>query len=87
MEEAERRFGTVKWFKAGRSGNGNKSPGSGYGFIEPSEGGDDVFVHISQVQLSGLTELREGDRVSFRLAVDPKRGRTNAVDLQLEHVT
>jgi cold shock protein len=82
-EEVERHYGVVKWFKAGR---GSKSPGSGYGFIQGDTPGPDIFVHISQVERSGLTELREGDRVSYRLATDPKRRRTNAVDLELEHV-
>ncbi|MGZ5823586.1 MAG: cold-shock protein, partial [Hyphomicrobium sp.] len=45
--------GTVKWF------NGQK----GYGFIQPDEGGNDVFVHISAVERAGLSTLREGQKV------------------------
>ena len=45
--------GTVKWF----------NPIKGYGFIEPDEGGNDAFVHITAVQAAGLTELREGQKV------------------------
>jgi cold shock protein len=47
--------GTVKWF------NGQK----GYGFIQPDEGGNDVFVHISAVERAGLSSLREGQKISF----------------------
>lgn len=63
--------GTVKWF------NGTK----GYGFIEPEEGGGDVFVHISAVERSGIGNLVEGQRVNFELESDPKRGRTSAANL------
>ena len=49
--------GTVKWF------NANK----GFGFIEPDDGENDVFVHVTAVQESGLGNLDEGDRVSFEL--------------------
>ena len=49
--------GTVKWF------NGQK----GYGFIQPDEGGADVFVHISALQRSGLQTLTDGQRVEFEL--------------------
>jgi cold shock protein len=80
----ERQFGIVKWFKAGR---GDGSKGSGYGFIEPDGGGPDCFVHITQVLRSGLDELQAGERVSHRLAADPKTGKLSATDLQLESVT
>jgi len=63
--------GTVKWF------NGTK----GYGFIQPSEGGADVFVHISAVERAGLRDLREGQRVSYELAT--QKGKTSAVDLKI----
>lgn len=49
--------GVVKWFNADK----------GYGFIEPAEGGKDVFVHISQVQASGLKSLENNQAVSFEL--------------------
>ena len=49
--------GTVKWF----------NPTKGYGFIQPAEGGKDVFVHISAVERAGLSSLNEGQRVEFEL--------------------
>ena len=62
--------GTVKWFNTTK----------GYGFIEPDEGGKDVFVHISQVQRSGMTEITEGQKLSYELVED--RGKTSAGNLQ-----
>lgn len=66
--------GSVKWF------NGTK----GYGFIEPDEGGNDVFVHISAVERAGMSTLNEGQRVSYEIEVDSKRGKSSAVNLQAE---
>jgi len=60
--------GTVKWFNASK----------GYGFIKPSNGGHDVFVHISAVEKAGLSALEEGQEVSFDLT--ERRGE------QAEHV-
>jgi CspA family cold shock protein len=57
--------GTVKWF------NGQK----GYGFIQPEEGGADVFVHISAVERAGMQSLREGQKVSYEM----ERGRNGKV--------
>ncbi|WP_333794972.1 cold-shock protein [Hyphomicrobium sp.] len=57
--------GTVKWF------NGQK----GYGFIQPEEGGADVFVHISAVERAGLQTLREGQKVSY----ETERGRNGKI--------
>lgn len=65
--------GTVKWF------NGQK----GYGFIQPDEGGADVFVHISAVQRAGLNDLREGEQVSYELATDRRTGKQSADQLKL----
>src|SRR5215813_11266065 len=65
--------GIVKWF------NGQK----GFGFIEPSDGGNDVFVHISAVERAGLTGLGEGQKVSFELKTDKMRGKTSAENLAL----
>lgn len=62
--------GTVKWFNATK----------GYGFIQPDEGGKDVFVHISAVERSGLGKLNEGQRISYDLATE--RGKTSAANLQ-----
>ncbi|MAV48050.1 MAG: cold-shock protein [Alphaproteobacteria bacterium TMED89] len=66
--------GTVKWFNETK----------GYGFIEPSAGGQDVFVHISEVQRSGLSGLNDGQAISYELKVDSARGKTSAVNLQIE---
>ncbi|MBE1236802.1 cold-shock protein [Phaeovibrio sulfidiphilus] len=55
-------IGTVKWFNVTK----------GYGFIEPEDGSNDVFVHITAVQQAGMDALREGQKVSFEL----ERGRT-----------
>jgi CspA family cold shock protein len=57
--------GTVKWF------NGQK----GYGFIQPEEGGSDVFVHISAVERAGMSTLNEGQKFSF----DTERGRNGKI--------
>jgi CspA family cold shock protein len=64
--------GTVKWF------NGQK----GFGFIQPEEGGADVFVHISAVERAGMTSLNEGQKVSFELERDRKSGKVAAAQLQ-----
>ena len=63
--------GTVKWFNSQK----------GYGFIQPDQGGKDVFVHVSAVERSGLGELAEGQKVGFELRRDQKTGRDSAVDL------
>jgi len=63
--------GTVKWFNSTK----------GFGFIEPEDGGADVFVHITAVQASGMDGLEEGQKVSFDLE-EAKNGKTNAVNLE-----
>jgi CspA family cold shock protein len=63
--------GTVKWFNSTK----------GYGFIQPSDGGKDVFVHITALEKAGVTTLNEGQQVSFELAT--QRGKTSAVNLKL----
>jgi CspA family cold shock protein len=63
--------GTVKWF------NGQK----GYGFIQPDEGGADVFVHISAVQRSGLNGLDEGQKVTYEIVKDKRTGKSAADNL------
>jgi cold shock protein len=65
--------GVVKWF------NGQK----GFGFIQPNDGGSDVFVHISAVEKAGLSGLTEGQKVSFELKTDRVRGKVSADDLSL----
>ena len=62
--------GTVKWFNATK----------GYGFIQPEDGGKDVFVHISAVERAGLNGLNEGQTVSYELT--DERGKTAAVNLK-----
>ncbi|WP_406267987.1 cold-shock protein [Nocardia sp. NBC_00881] len=54
--------GTVKWF------NDEK----GYGFITPDSGGEDLFVHFSEIQIVGLKTLKENERVMFEVKVGPK---------------
>ncbi len=64
--------GTVKWFNSTK----------GYGFIQPDEGGADVFVHISAVERAGLRSLNEGQKISYEVQRDPKRGKTSAENLK-----
>ena len=63
--------GTVKWF------NANK----GFGFIQPDNGGSDVFVHISAVQRSGMQGLDEGQRVNYEVVQDKRTGKSAADSL------
>ena len=62
--------GTVKWFNSTK----------GFGFIQPEDGGKDVFVHISAVERAGLRGLNEGQQVNYEL--QNERGRTAAVNLK-----
>ena len=64
--------GTVKWF------NGQK----GFGFIQPDDGGADVFVHISAVERAGMTQLTEGQKIGFEMQRDNKSGKMSAGGLQ-----
>jgi len=66
-------IGTVKWF------NDQK----GYGFIQPDQGGRDVFVHISAVERSGLPGLREGQKVSYEVEADRRTGKEAATNLKI----
>ena len=63
--------GVVKWFNSQK----------GFGFIQPDNGGQDVFVHISAVERAGLGTLNEGQKVSFELEKDPRNGKTSAGQL------
>ncbi|CAH1668650.1 hypothetical protein CHELA20_50382 [Hyphomicrobiales bacterium] len=64
--------GTVKWF------NDQK----GYGFIQPDNGGKDVFVHVSAVERSGLRGLTEGQKIAYEVEADRRTGKDAAVNLQ-----
>jgi CspA family cold shock protein len=64
--------GTVKWF------NGQK----GFGFIQPDDGGKDVFVHVSAVERAGMRGLNEGQKVSFEVVADRKTGKASADSLR-----
>jgi len=63
--------GTVKWF----------NPTKGFGFIQPDQGGADVFVHITAVERAGISQLNEGQKVSYELATE--KGKTSAANLKL----
>jgi len=63
--------GTVKWFNTAK----------GFGFIQPDDGGSDVFVHISAVEQAGLRALNEGDQVSFEMEQDRRSGKLSAGQL------
>lgn len=64
-------IGTVKFFNETK----------GYGFIQPEDGGKDVFVHISAVERSGLRTLSDGQKVSFEVEVDRRSGKSAAANL------
>lgn len=65
--------GTVKWFNSTK----------GYGFIQPSDGSKDVFVHISALERAGLRGLNEGQTLSYDLEKG-QQGKTSAVNLRVE---
>lgn len=64
--------GVVKWFNTQK----------GYGFIQPSDGGRDVFVHISAVERAGMSSLNEGQKINYELVTE--RGKTSAANLTAE---
>ena len=65
-------IGTVKWFNSQK----------GYGFIQPEAGGNDVFVHISALERSGLGSLNEGQKVKYEVERDQRSGKMSATNLQ-----
>ena len=65
--------GTVKWFNATK----------GFGFIQPDNGGPDVFVHISAVERAGLSTLKEGQKISFDTERDQRSGKESATNLKV----
>lgn len=72
MPEENQTKGTVKWF------NDQK----GFGFIQPDNGGNDVFVHISAVESAGMSGLEEGQKIMYDVQHDPKKGKDSAVNLK-----
>ena len=64
--------GTVKWFNATK----------GFGFIQPDDGGKDVFVHISAVERAGLRDLNEGQKLSYEIVADKRTGESSAENLK-----
>jgi CspA family cold shock protein len=66
-------IGVVKWFNAT----------NGFVLIQPDGGGSDVFVHISAVERAGLSGLAEGQKISYEVKVDPKRGKGSAENLRV----
>lgn len=65
--------GTVKWFNSQK----------GFGFIQPDEGGNDIFVHISAVERAGISSLNEGQKVSFDVVADRRSGKSSADNLRV----
>ena len=65
-------IGKIKWFNATK----------GYGFIQPNDGTNDVFVHISAVEKAGLSGLDEGQEISYEIATN--NGKSSAVNLQVD---
>ena len=64
--------GTVKWFNAQK----------GFGFIQPDDGGKDVFVHISAVERAGMSNLNEGQKISYEITEDRRTGKSSADQLK-----
>jgi CspA family cold shock protein len=64
--------GTVKWF----------NPQKGFGFIQPDDGGKDVFVHISAVERARMSSLQEGQKLSYEVVADRRSGKSSAEQLR-----
>jgi CspA family cold shock protein len=65
-------IGTVKWYNSEK----------GFGFIQPDDGGKDAFVHVSAIERAGMTDLREGQKISFEMVSDKRSGKMSADKLQ-----
>ena len=72
VKEVAMNKGTVKWFNSQK----------GFGFIQPANGGQDVFVHISAVERAGMSSLNEGQSVSFDIVADRRTGKSAAENLR-----
>jgi CspA family cold shock protein len=66
--------GTVKWYNSQK----------GYGFIQPDDGGGDVFVHVSAVERAGMSDLREGQKIAYEVVRDRKTGKSAADQLKAD---
>ena len=66
--------GTVKWFNSTK----------GFGFIQPDDGAQDVFVHISAVERAGMRDLRDGQKISYEIVADKRSGKSSAENLKAE---
>lgn len=66
--------GTVKWFNASK----------GFGFIQPDNGGKDVFVHATALERAGIRSLAEGQKISFDIEEDRRTGKSSASNLRAE---
>jgi CspA family cold shock protein len=64
--------GTVKWFNTQK----------GFGFIQPDDGGKDVFVHISAVERAGMNGLNEGQKIDYEIVADKRTGKSSAANLK-----
>jgi cold shock protein len=64
--------GTVKWFNSQK----------GFGFIQPDDGGKDVFVHISALERAGMSNLNEGQKISYEVVADRRSGKSSADNLR-----
>jgi CspA family cold shock protein len=72
LKELPMATGTVKWFNATK----------GYGFIQPDDGGKDVFVHVSAVERAGLRDLTEGQKIAYEVVADKRTGKASAGNLR-----
>jgi CspA family cold shock protein len=72
LEEHSMATGTVKWYNETK----------GYGFIQPDNGGKDVFVHASALERAGMSGLAEGQKISYEVESDRRSGKESATNLQ-----